>query len=682
MLAVLLAAPAGASIVSDWNGIALEEVRRSRFGPPIAARALAITHTCIYDAWASYDPNAVGAVVGSSLRRPSAEHTDANKATALSFAAYRCLLNLYPAGAGRLEAAMRSRGYNPADVSTDPATPQGLGNLVAQAVIDSRKDDGSNQYGTLSPGAYTDYTGYAPRNAPMPFCLPATQAPCPPNTADPLRWQPLISDTGTVQRFIAPHWGRVAPFALTSAQQFDAQTPVPNYLLGPARYAADVDQILAFSAALTEAQKLVVEYWADGPESELPPGHWGLFAQFVSQRDRHSIDQDAKLFFAMHQAAFDAGIVAWHLKRKFDGVRPITGIRNFKQGQQVLAWGGPGRPNQLVAGEKWSPYNPGSNLTPSFPGYISGHSTFSAASAEVLRLFTGSDAFGFSTVIAPDFGRVEPGVPRVPTTLSYSTFSAAVEEAGLSRLYAGIHFADDNTVGQDLGQRAGRQAWDKARFLFEGGLALRNTTSLVDSVERDEDKNWQLSFTHDVPDAANRLLLVGASFRKGKEGVEGVSYRGIPLRPLAQQRGPKDDNRVEIWYLVAPPPGTGEVEVQLPKNKKIVVGATTFVGVDQRSPFGIIRQASDDSQQACLTLANAPTSLVATVLATNGDAGSITNRSGQKSGWNAGTGTKKKEVRASGTTVQSRPLATLCQELESETPWSLIAVPLQPAVLP
>ena len=85
------------------------------------------------------------------------------------------------------------------------------------------------------------------------------------------------------------------------------------------------------------------------------------------------------------------GIIAWHFKRKYDGVRPITAIRYAKQGKTVHAWGGPGRPTEKIPGEQWMPYNPGSNLTPAFPGYFSGHSTFSSASATVLQLFTGSD---------------------------------------------------------------------------------------------------------------------------------------------------------------------------------------------------------------------------------------------------------------------------------------------------
>ena len=168
------------------------------------------------------------------------------------------------------------------------------------------------------------------------------------------------------------------------------------------------------------------------------------------------------MFFAMHNASFDAGIVAWHIKRKYNGVRPITAVRLSMQGRRSRV-GGPGRPIERIPGEKWSPYNPGTNLTPSFPGYFSGHSVFSRSSATVLSLFTGDDHFGFSTVLPPNFGRVEPGIPTEPTTFSYETFSDAAQEAGLSRLYGGIHFSDDNTTAQRRSALIGVQAWVKAR---------------------------------------------------------------------------------------------------------------------------------------------------------------------------------------------------------------------------
>jgi hypothetical protein len=466
---MLFATSATATIVTDWNSAALAEVRAGRLGPPMVARALAIAHTCMYDAWAAYDTRAVGTVLGVSLRRPAAEHSDANKAEAISFAAYRCLVNLFPS-TGRLAAVMVDLGYDPANVSTDTTTPAGIGNVAAAAVIEARRHDGSNQYGDLHPGTYSDYTGYTPRNSPLAFCMPIV-AGCPLlplQVEDPYHWQPLISDRGVTQTFIGAHWELVMPFALTSAEQFDHMVPPPDIFTTPRRYRKNTEEILQFSRELDDTRKLIVEYWADGPASEFPAGHWGLLAQFVSQRDQHSIDQDVKMFFAMHNASFDAGIVGWHIKRKYDGVRPITAIRLLKQGQTILAYGGPGRPIEEIPGGTWMPYNPGSNLTPAFPGYISGHAVFSSASAEVLKLFTGSDDFGFSTVIPADFGRVEPGIPAVPTTISFATFSEAADQAGLSRLYGGIHFSDDVAVGQTLGILIGQQAWHKAQTYFNG----------------------------------------------------------------------------------------------------------------------------------------------------------------------------------------------------------------------
>ena len=459
-----------ASVVSDWNKAALAEVRLAKQGPPIVARSLAIAHTCMYDAWASYSDKALGAVVGDTMRRPGGQRNAANRQEAISYAAYGCLRNVFPAGESRLRTAMTAMGYNPDNLSTDPTTAAGLGNSVALAVIASRRHDGSNQYGDLAPGAYKDYTGYMAQNVPMPYCSPQWLV-CPPLVInDEYKWQPLYNDLGVLQTFIAPHWERVQPFALTAASQFDELQGLKSLPAiqrdNPARYKANVDLIVKYSQELTPERKLIVEYWADGPASEFPPGHWGLFAQFVSERDKHSMGKDAKLFFAMHNASFDAGIAAWHLKRKFEGVRPITAVRFFKQGQSITAWGGPGRPVEAIQGEKWIAYNPGSNPTPAFAGYVSGHSAFSSASATMLQLITGSDRFDYQVTIPANFGRVEPGIPAVPTVIAYKKFSDAVYDAGMSRLYGGIHFKDDNTAGQLVGTAVGQWVYAKVKTLF------------------------------------------------------------------------------------------------------------------------------------------------------------------------------------------------------------------------
>lgn len=447
------------SVVFRWDDAALEAIRRTRLGPPMVARALAVSHTAMYDAWALYDARASATRLSSNLRRPARERTDANKARAVSQAAYRTLSDLFPQEEPRFSALMRELGYDQGDFSTDPATAAGIGNLAAEAVLAFRHHDGSNQLGDLAPGKYLDYTGYEPVNEPT-------------RIVDPNRWQPLIipDQQGgvTSQRFVAPHWGLVTPFAMTSGDQFRPAS-VPNLYPSPG-YTEQVVEILALSAGLTDREKAIAEYWSDGPLSELPPGHWVLFAQFVSGRDEHSLDDDVRMMFAMSNAMLDASIAVWDCKRAFDYVRPITAVRFLMAGRDIRAWAGPGKGTQTIRGEDWRPYQTSNVPTPPFPEFSSGHSAFSTAAAEVLKLFTGSDAFGGSAIVKAGSSRIEPGaVPSSDVHLSWATFSAAADEAGFSRRLGGIHFKEGDLQSRGMGRKVGAQAWAKAVTYFNGG---------------------------------------------------------------------------------------------------------------------------------------------------------------------------------------------------------------------
>ncbi len=159
------------NVVIQWNEALIQAVRDSKFGPPMAARALAVVHTCMYDAWAAYDKDATGTRLGAALRRPANERKLANKREAVSYAAYRAARDLFPADADLFTDLIAALGYDPSDVSTDTATPQGIGNAACAAVLDFRHHDGANQLGDVpggQPGVpYSDYTGYTSVNEPM-----------------------------------------------------------------------------------------------------------------------------------------------------------------------------------------------------------------------------------------------------------------------------------------------------------------------------------------------------------------------------------------------------------------------------------------------------------------------------------------------------------------------------------
>src|SRR5207249_4418802 len=137
-------------------------------------------------------------------------------------------------------------------------------------------------------------------------------------------------------------------------------------------------------------------------------------------------------------AMLDASIAVWDGKRHFDSIRPVSLVRHTYAGRTVEAWGGPYQGTRPIDGGQWRPFL----RTPPFPEYPSGHSTFSAAGAEVLRLFTGREDFGASVTIPAGSSHIEPGtVPAHDVVLRWATFDDAANEAGYSRRLGGIHFA-------------------------------------------------------------------------------------------------------------------------------------------------------------------------------------------------------------------------------------------------
>jgi hypothetical protein len=136
---------------------------------------------------------------------------------------------------------------------------------------------------------------------------------------------------------------------------------------------------------------------------------------------------------------------------------------------KVRAWAGPGLGTRKIDGATWHPYQPATFVTPPFAEFVSGHSTFSRAAAQVLKSFTGSDAYGDSWTQPAGASLIEPGVtPSTPVTLSWESFTKASKEAGKSRLFSGIHISDGNVGGLKLGQVVGKRAWSKAQTYFNG----------------------------------------------------------------------------------------------------------------------------------------------------------------------------------------------------------------------
>ena len=485
--------PTRSSIVAQWNERALEVIRAEKPVPTVITRSLHIAHAAMYDAWAAYDHAAAGAYFNPNSRRFGLAQAALNGPwveQAVSSAAFHSLSELFPDHVDSFEALLNDLGHD---------VPRGsgyrLGREAAQTVLEARDDDGSN-----ASNAYADTSGYAPLNHPDDVAI------------DPNHWTPLKIPNGTVvndqgvpigsndpasfdlQSPLTPHWGRVEPFALSSGSVYRPvappklgdDTPYEDALgvvsSNDAAYRKQFGEVAQLSAALTDQQKVIAEYWADGPQSSTPPGHWNEFAHDLAIRDQHDLADDVKFFFALNNALFDTGIAIWDAKYAHDYVRPQTAIRHLYADQDILSWGGPNQGTQLIDGSTWQPYQDVTFVTPAFPEYTSGHSGFSFAAATVLEAFTGSDVLydGVSRG-AQDFdGDGEADLIGTwstdelafenysggPITLQWSTLWDAAAEAGRSRLYGGIHIQDGDLRAREMGVLVAKDAWSATTDLF------------------------------------------------------------------------------------------------------------------------------------------------------------------------------------------------------------------------
>lgn len=463
------------SILDAMLEDAADDVIRISPRPTILSRQMAIVTTAMFDAWSCYDANAVGTVLGGSLRRPSAERTEENKRKAIAYAAYRTIVDQHPYTTTHIIALMKEWGYDVNDKSMDVTTPQGIGNKCAAELLKIRHHDGANQLGDeigSNGQPYSDYTFYTPVNT-------LTEI------RDADRWQQIAFDDGkggkVAPNFLTAFWYRVKPFGLERADMF---RPPPPPLVGSEQLKKEVDECIAFNATLTPEQKAIVEFMRDGPRSTGQSGHWLRFAQAVSRRDHNDMDRDIKMYFAVGNAAMDAFIAAWESKRYYDSSRPWTLVHYYYKGKKINGWIGPGKGVSKIKGENWIPYSPATFITPPFPGYVSGHSAVSGCCAKMLALFTGSDAFGdleerkagSETERGYDCKAMQSVHGKMSAddrmtcdvALNLATFTEVAEMAGISRVMGGYHIQADNIEGLKLGRRVADHIWPKCQAYFNG----------------------------------------------------------------------------------------------------------------------------------------------------------------------------------------------------------------------
>jgi hypothetical protein len=440
---------AQADSVLTWDRQAVAAVKVDGTAPPAAARAMAMASLAVFDSLNAIDGSPAYLV---SMSAPAGASVDA----AVAGAAHRVLGYLYPAQAATLDAALAN---SLSAIHDGPAKTDGLalGQAVADRVIALRSTDGWNAF--AQPNTGSDVPG---------------------------EWRPTAPN---FEPALLPQYASLRPFAMTSPDQF---LPDPPPALDSPEYAAGVNEIEALGrqtgSTRTADQTQIARFWADGTGTDSPPGHWNQIADNVAQSEGGSPADNARRLAELNVALADAGISAWNTKYTYRLWRPISAITLANTDGNDLT----------TADPTWQPLL----LTPAFPEYASGHSTFSGAAATVLDGIFGSNV---------SFSIDSSGLPGV--TRSFANFDAAAAEAGRSRVYGGIHFEFSNQAGQAVGREVGQ--FVLSSFATDAGTDTTPPRVSIASPVDGAVASGQVTVTGQVLDAASGVAKLEAQVDNG-----------------------------------------------------------------------------------------------------------------------------------------------------------------------
>lgn len=382
------------NMILTWNDVLLDAIRASSMPPPVAARAMAMVQTAVFDA--------VNAIEGSPYEGfnvfAGPDGLDMSVDAASASAAYNVMRVLFPGQQAMLDSQY---AQSLSTLGNSAQTQAGLayGASVANEVIALRANDGS-----------TASVSYTPPDG------PGFWEPTPPAFAPGL----------------LPQWPNVTPWTLHEGDQFRPDAPPA---LTSQEYTDAFNEVKALGAinstVRTPEQTDIARFWASGAGTLTPPGQWQEIAQDIATTRGLSTLETAKMLASLSVALADAAIAAWDTKYAYNNWRPVTAIAQADIDGNPLTEADP----------NWRPLL----TTPPFPDYISGHSTFSSAGAAVLASYLGTDAVTFKA-----FSDAFPDSARAFTSLMQ-----AAQEAGQSRIYGGIHWQFANQVGLQTGAAVG-----------------------------------------------------------------------------------------------------------------------------------------------------------------------------------------------------------------------------------
>ena len=412
-------AATGGEILRQWYKVVLHLVRHTAtYSPPVASRAFAYLGVAAYQAVASGSTSLVslaGQLNGLKAlppRDPAKRYSDAVITHCVMASAVKTFFgNTGPTGQRVIVAAEKKLKGDALQGLPDDVVAASLayGEALKAAIIDWSANDG---------GAVIENMGF-----PMSYDVSKLPGHWVPTSAIRQQQFPLL-----------PKWGQNRTFAMPAGASCGLPPPVPYSEEPSSAFYKQAKEVYDVTTHLTSEQVAIARFWSDDPMlSATPPGHWIGIATDLLEQEKAGLDRSAEVMMRLGVAMADGFIGCWNAKFQYDYVRPVTVIKK-------------------LIDAKWEPLL----ITPPFPEYPSGHSTESGAAAAVMTSMFG-DNFVFT-----DRTHERDGLG----TRNFPSFTAAANEAGISRMYGGIHF-----------RPAIEQGLEQGRCIAQFAIGLRTRSS-------------------------------------------------------------------------------------------------------------------------------------------------------------------------------------------------------------
>jgi hypothetical protein len=463
--------------VSDWMELVLKKIAENRIGPTVATRWLFLTANTIYNSYQFITINKVPLDSQYWTNTTKGILCSEPVSYIASWVERSCQYAVPIIIRNYMNVTLSDAEVNELIDAHKPLTQTNVGSFnllkpLISSYLAARDNDGwKNTFifnGSLPNGANVIYADNSVnqdlRTLPQPN-----------------KWTPL-SINGVTRNYLTPEWGSVNNGVL-SETDFKELLDKTNVLYpSDTYYEKEMKDVFTVTNNLTDDQKMMAEFWAGGPGTVTPPGMFVVFLDIYIRSNMISVQNELKFYTILTNGLYQASITAWRLKRQHMQARPVQKIRQYQYDQPIEEkW------NDKVLGQYWLPYQEPNFVTPPFPDFVSGHSTFGCTTAKLFSYMfennliqlkipvfndsitellspvltrSGTQNFAMNNLfLLPDVSGIENDVPISTIIFNWSTWNEMGQSCGISRVYGGIHVQSSNVAGQYLGSMIGDKIW-------------------------------------------------------------------------------------------------------------------------------------------------------------------------------------------------------------------------------